>query len=88
MVYRIEFRPSAVRDLAKLDQPAMEKIAKKIDALAHDSKPMGVEKLKGHGNRYRLRVGVYRVIYGIEDYILLVLVVRIVHRREVYRFLK
>jgi mRNA interferase RelE/StbE len=88
MVYRIEFRPAAVRGLAKLDHLAREKIAAKIDGLQHDPRPQGIEPLRGRGKRYRLRVGVYRVIYEIEDDILLVLVMRIGHRREVYRFLK
>jgi mRNA interferase RelE/StbE len=85
MAYRIEFRPAAVRDLAHLDQPGLEKIAAKIDGLKQEPRPHGSEQLKGREKRYRLRVGVYRVIYEIEDNILLVLVVRIGHRREVYR---
>jgi mRNA interferase RelE/StbE len=88
MPYRIEFRPAALRDLASLDQPVREKIAVKIDGLKQDPRPFGVEKLKGQDKRYRLRIGPYRVVYEIEDDILLVLVVRIGHRREVYRFIK
>ena len=88
MEYRIEFRPAAVRDLASLDRSMREKIAAKIDSLEQDPRPIGVEKLQGRDKRYRLRVGVYRVIYEIKDDILLVLVVRIGHRREIYRFIK
>jgi mRNA interferase RelE/StbE len=88
MLYRIEFRPAAVRDLAKLDNPAREKIAAKIDALQQDPRPPGTEVLQGHQKRYRLRVGVYRIIYEVKDNMLLVLVIRIGHRREIYRFLK
>jgi mRNA interferase RelE/StbE len=88
MVYRIEFRPAAVRDLAKIDQPAREKIAEKIDGLKQNPRSQGVEPLQGRGKRYRLRVGVYRVVYEIEDEILLVLIIRIGHRREVYRIIK
>jgi mRNA interferase RelE/StbE len=87
MAYRIEFRPAAVRDLAKIDHIAREKIASKIDGLQQNPRPQGVEQLRGRGKRYRLRVGVYRVIYEIEDDILIVLVVRIGHRREVYRLI-
>ena len=53
--------------------------------LADNPRPRGVEKLEGRENRYRIRVGDYRVIYEIHDEVLLVLVVRIGHRREVYR---
>lgn len=75
MAYRIEFRPAAVRDLAKIDTPARVKIAEKIDSLQQDPRPAGIEPLRGRGKRYRLRVGVYRVVYEIEDKILMVLVV-------------
>lgn len=85
MTYRIEFRPAAFRDLARLDHAAREKIAAKIDSLGQDPRPPGVEELQRRDKRYRLRIGAYRVIYEIEDEVLLVLVVRIGHRREVYR---
>jgi mRNA interferase RelE/StbE len=88
MPYRIEFRPAAVRDMSKIDRPAREKIAEKIGSLQQDPRPAGIEPLRGLETRYWLRVGVYRVVYEIEDDILLVLVVRIGHRLEVYRFLK
>jgi mRNA interferase RelE/StbE len=87
MVYRIEFRPAAFADLASLDRTAREKIVVKIDGLTKEPRPQGVEQLKGGNKRYRIRVGAHRVVYDIEDDVLLVLVVRIGHRREVYRFL-
>jgi len=87
MTYRIEFRPAAFRDLGRLDQAVREKIAANIDSLGQDPRPPGVEKLQRRDKRYRLRIGAYRVIYEIEDEVLLVLVVRIGHRREVYRLL-
>lgn len=80
MAYRIEFRPAAVRDLSKLDQAAREKIAAKIDSWQQDPRSAGIEPLRGGAKRYGLRVGVYRVIYEINDDILLVLVVQIRHR--------
>ena len=57
----------------------------RILALAEEPRPPGVVKMHGGGGYYRLRVGDYRVVYAIEDDVLLVLVVRIGHRREVYR---
>ncbi len=59
-------------------------MARKIDGLVRNPRPAGVEKLKGLPNLYRLRIGDYRLLYQIQDKILLMLVVQIGHRREVY----
>ncbi|HVT18318.1 MAG TPA: type II toxin-antitoxin system RelE/ParE family toxin, partial [Thermoanaerobaculia bacterium] len=83
--YRVELRPAAVRDLRKLEPAIRRRIASAIDQLAHTPRPPGVEKLQGQENRYRVRVGEYRVIYQIEDRVLLVLVVRVGNRRDIYR---
>ena len=85
MVYRVEIKPGAEKALAKLPRPHRERIGAKIEALAADPRPPGVEKLAGEDAMYRIRVGEYRVVYTIRDDILLVLVVRVGHRREVYR---
>jgi len=60
-------------------------VARKIDALSGDPRPPGVEKLRGAENLWRVRVGDYRIIYTVRDEVVLVLVIRIGHRREVYR---
>jgi len=57
----------------------------RIDALADGPRPAGAKKLKGGGELWRIRVGDYRIVYAVRDRILLVLVVRVAHRREVYR---
>ena len=85
MSYRIEFTPSAARAFRKLPAPIQGRIAPKIDALAVNPRPHGVEKMGGYENRYRVRVGEYRVIYVISDGPRLVTVAVIGHRREVYR---
>ena len=54
-------------------------------SLAENPRPEGMEKLTGRENRYRLRVGDYRIVYSIADEALIVMVIRIGHRREVYR---
>jgi mRNA interferase RelE/StbE len=82
--YRIELKPAAVRGLRKLPQDIQQRVARKIEALARNPRPAGVEKLKGLPDLYRLRVGDYRFLYQIQDKILLVLVVQIGHRREIY----
>ena len=85
MSYRTEFTSSATRDFSKLTEDIRQRLMPKIDALAHDPRPMGVQKLQGRENRYRIRVGDYRIVYEIQDEILVVLIVRVGHRREVYR---
>ena len=85
MASQIEFTGSAARALSKFNETLQSRIAAKIDALANQPRPPGVEKLHGHRNRYRLRVGDYRIIYEIQDRILLVQIVDLGHRREIYR---
>jgi len=85
MSYRIEFLPSAARAFKKLDASVQSRIAPKIDALAADPRPHGAEKLSGQENRYRVRVGDYRIIYVINDGGRIVVIAVIGHRREVYR---
>lgn len=84
-MYRIEFSPSAYRQFSKLPPEAKRRIAPHIDALADDPRPPGAASLTGPTELLRIRIGVYRVVYTIEDDKLLVLVVKIGHRRDVYR---
>ncbi|HOJ03476.1 MAG TPA: type II toxin-antitoxin system RelE/ParE family toxin [Bacteroidota bacterium] len=85
MSYTIELRPAAIRDLRDLPQGILRRITGKIDSLADNPRPPGVEKLTGSENSYRVRVGDYRILYQILDNIVLVIVVKIRHRREAYR---
>ena len=89
MAYRVEFSTSAGRELRKFKgriQPKqMKGIGERIDALAEDPRPPGVEKVEGGENLWRVRSGDYRIVYTVEDDVLLVVVVKIGHRREVYR---
>jgi mRNA interferase RelE/StbE len=84
-VYRIEVSRRAERALLALSPEVSARIEVKIDALAHDPRPRGVKKLAGGEALYRLRVGDYRVIYQVRDRVLVVLVVDVGHRRDVYR---
>lgn len=84
MRYSIEFVPSARKALHKLPLPIRRRIQVAIDELAENPFPPGVKKLHGEDG-YRIRVGDYRIIYDVEHRRLLVLVIRIGHRREVYR---
>ena len=86
MPYRVAFASGADRALAKLPHDIQRRIVKRVTALADDPRPSGATQLRGSEAGYlRIRVGDYRVIYTIDDAVLLVLVVRIGHRREVYR---
>ena len=82
--YRIEFRPAAVRELRKMDRSTQPRIRGAIELLGQDPRPPASRPLRGREG-YRLRVGDYRIIYTINDRILLVVVVTIGHRRDVYQ---
>jgi len=86
MAYTIELTRPAARWLRKLDQAIRRRIAARIDSLADDPRPPGCLQLQGSDDPplYRVRVGDYRIIYCIEDDKLIVLVVRIGHRSDVY----
>ena len=85
MNYRIEFASSAVREFKALERTVQRRIATRIDALAANPFPSDVKKLQGAPEHYRIRVGDYRVIYRVEKKIVTIVVVKIGHRREVYR---
>jgi mRNA interferase RelE/StbE len=84
VTYRLEFTPAANRQFRKLPKQVQARLTSHIDALAQNPRPPGVEKRTGKDS-YRLRVGDYRILYEVQDKVLLVLVVRVGHRREVYR---
>jgi mRNA interferase RelE/StbE len=83
--FRIEFRPRALRDLKALPKAARSRIISKVSSLAVNPYPPEVRKLTGEEKLYRFRVGGYRVIYQVRDEVLLVLVVRVGHRKDIYR---
>jgi mRNA interferase RelE/StbE len=86
VTYRVEFRPAAARELRKLGRSARDRISKVISLLADEPRPPAAKMLTGHDapRLWRVRTGAYRVIYGIEDDVLLVLVINVRHRREAY----
>lgn len=85
MTFRIELTKAAERDLMAVPKPMLKRLDACILGLADDPLPPGVKKLKNSDGLYRVRVSDYRIIYRIEQEILTVLVVKIGHRREVYR---
>lgn len=81
--YDVVFKRSVYKDLRSIPNPDVKRILAKINALALDPRPVGCEKLSGQ-ERYRIRQGVYRIIYEVVDDQLIVTVVRVGHRGQVY----
>lgn len=81
--YEIRFLPSVRKDLRGIARPAVRRILAAIDQLAEHPRPPASKKLSGL-DLYRIRVGVYRIVYEIRDLELIVAVVKVGHRRDVY----
>jgi mRNA interferase RelE/StbE len=86
-VYRIDLSPAAQRQLKKLSSSVRHSIIKQLDSLKSNPRPDGVKKLAGIDKLYRLRMGDYRVVYTINDKQLVILVLKIGDRKEIYRHL-
>ncbi|MEU2973872.1 type II toxin-antitoxin system RelE family toxin [Nocardiopsis alba] len=83
--YSLSFAASALKQLGKLDKPVRIMITRRIRELSTDPRPSGSIPLKGDSDSWRIRVGDYRVVYTIQDGRLIVLVLSVAHRSEVYR---
>jgi mRNA interferase RelE/StbE len=82
--YKLLFKASVAKDLRSIPKADVARILKRIRSLTADPRPVGCEKLSAQ-ERYRIRQGVYRVVYETRDDALVVFVVKVAHRREVYR---
>jgi mRNA interferase RelE/StbE len=82
--YRLLIKPSAVKELEAPPQKDRQRLVRRVQALAEDSRPKGAEKLKGV-ELYRVRQGDYRVLYEVEDPAKTITVIKIGNRRDVYR---
>lgn len=85
MAYEIIIKPSVEKLFAKLEKSQQIKIIKAVENLAINPRPQGFKKLKSIAELYRIRVGDYRIIYCIDDNILTITVVKIGHRKEIYK---
>ena len=85
MAYSVMFRPAARRELRDLELADQRRLIVAIEALASNPRPTGCTKMAGFPDVWRIRVGVFRIIYRIADRQLIVEVIRIGHLREVYR---
>jgi len=83
--YNVIIKASAKKELATLPKPIIARLIAAIESLATDPRPNGVRKLTGTQDMYRVRVADYRIVYRIEDDRLIIEVVRVAHRKDVYR---
>ena len=82
--YKIQVKKSAAKELGKIPQKELVKILEKIESLSMNPHPTGSIKLTNQ-EKYRIRIGNYRVLYSIEDNILTVFIVKVGHRKNIYR---
>ena len=82
--YSIEIKKSAAKEIEKLPKTMMLRVLEKIKGLSSEPRPLGCKKLSGD-EKYRIRVGNYRILYSIENEMLVVYVVKVGHRREIYK---
>jgi mRNA interferase RelE/StbE len=85
VTYQIEFTPCAERQIRKLPRMAQERIASVINSLQRNPRPTGVKKLEAEQDTYRFRTGDYRIIYQIQDRKLLILILTVGDRKDIYR---
>jgi mRNA interferase RelE/StbE len=82
--YSLFFKKSVQKDLDGISKKDLRKILSRIKALAENPRPQGCEKLTGQ-NRYRLRQGRYRILYSVQEDELAVTIVKVGHRKDIYR---
>ena len=84
-MYNVIFKKSAEKDLDRINSVYYDSVKRHIKELAENPRPFGSVKLSGSENIYRIRVGIYRIIYSIKDNILVVEIIKIDHRSSVYK---
>ena len=82
--FELRFKPSVAKDLRGIPKTEVRRLLKRIEALGNDPRPAGSEKLTGR-ELYRIRQGVYRIVYSVDDAAVVIEVIKVGHRREVYR---
>jgi len=85
MAYSVQFKPAALRQLERLPREIQRRVAVRIEMLREDPTPAGCKRLAGMPDAWRIRIGDYRLVYQVQRHVLLVLVLKIGHRREAYR---
>jgi mRNA interferase RelE/StbE len=83
--YKVEWKRSAIKELEKLPRPMISKIVSAVDNLSSNPFPHGVRKLMGTESSYRIRLGDYRVLYTVAEKRLIIEIIRVGHRKDVYK---
>ncbi|HJN49370.1 MAG: type II toxin-antitoxin system RelE/ParE family toxin [Pseudomonadales bacterium] len=83
--YEIEVSATAEKQLRRLNQADQIRILTRVTGLSDEPRPVGSRKLRGYEDIYRIRIGDYRVLYSVEDDRLIIIVLKVGHRRGVYR---
>lgn len=83
--YKIEWKQSAKKELKKLDKQIVPRILQAVENLADNPYSSGSKKLIGSDSIYRIRVGDYRIVYNIKSSVLIIEIIKVGHRREIYR---
>jgi mRNA interferase RelE/StbE len=83
--YKIEWKQSAKKELKKLDRQIIPRILQTVESLADNPYSSGSKKLIGSNSSYRLRVGYYRIVYNIQSSRLTIEIIKVGHRRDIYR---
>ena len=83
--YKIEWKQSAKKELKKLDKQIIPRILQAVENLANNPYSSGSKKLIGSDSIYRIRVGDYRIVYNIKSSVLIIEIIKVGHRREIYR---
>jgi mRNA interferase RelE/StbE len=84
-MYAIKYRRSVAKDLRRLPKNLLPAVVKRIQKLAKNPMPAGASKLRGTDNMYRVRQGDYRIVYSIENRQLIIIIVRVAHRKDAYK---
>ena len=83
--YRLLIKPSAAKEIESAPKKDRLRIIKRVQDLSSDPRPPGCEKLSGHDDKYRVRQGTYRIVCTISDVSFVICIVKVGHRKEVYR---
>jgi mRNA interferase RelE/StbE len=83
--WRIEWKPSAIKEVRRLPKETAARIIEAVTALGNDPFPPGCRKLAGEHSAWRIREGTYRIVYTVAAEVLLIHVIRVAHRKDVYR---
>ena len=84
-VYEIVFHPQAEKEFLKLPKKRLETALEIIEQLKNEPRPQGVSKLSGYGSAYRIRLGQYRIIYEVHAKEIVIYVIGVAHRKDIYR---